>query len=516
MTRLAELTVNSRPIIHNLSIIAQEYSRYAEVVAQCIESHVRRVQPWMKLPAFYLLDAISKNIFDPYARQFTPLVVRLFLDTYEVVDQNTRSKMEEMLLTWRTGAPNGRELFGVVPQLAIERRIWGSDSTQNGAVRRRVFRPSSRPNILVQSSSSRQPGGQPSVSQAQVLSELEFVLGQKERALQANPYDKASQQHVSVLHQLRGLVQAGVSQQELSAILTQLRTLAPAPAPAPRIPPPPPVQHSYPPPQHYPQPTLAPAPPVSTSQVSYPPQPTYPVSYDEPKVEPVDYSTSTSPSTAASKNISNLFSALLKAGVVSASGTPTGAGTTVKEQTPPSTDTSKDVSRDYRRAILSTKIQLNSADITRQRPPIVRFLYDMLSSQCKQCGIRFSDSSLGKKRMEDHLDMHFRQNRKTTQGAGRGHSRGWFIGAEDWIHDGSVDLKGKGRADGLVNAKAIAAAEAAKADAELRAMYVVVPPGDEAQSMSCPICKEPLKAEFLEDDEESVSVEVNSRSMVAQ
>lgn len=79
-----------------------------------------------------------------------------------------------------------------------------------------------------------------------------------------------------------------------------------------------------------------------------------------------------------------------------------------------------------------------------------------------------------------------------------------YLDFQDWIHDGSVDLKGKGRADGLVNAKAIAAAEAAKADAELRAMYVVVPPGDEAQSMSCPICKEPLKAEFLEDDEEWV------------
>ena len=78
----------------------------------------------MKLPAFYLLDAISKNIFDPYARHFTPVVVRLFLDTYDQVDQNTRSKMEEMLLTWRTGAPNGRELFGPVPQVAIERQIW--------------------------------------------------------------------------------------------------------------------------------------------------------------------------------------------------------------------------------------------------------------------------------------------------------------------------------------------------------------------------------------------------------
>lgn len=45
MARLAELTVNSRPIIQNLSMIAQEYSRFAEIVAQCIESHIRRVSP---------------------------------------------------------------------------------------------------------------------------------------------------------------------------------------------------------------------------------------------------------------------------------------------------------------------------------------------------------------------------------------------------------------------------------------------------------------------------------------
>lgn len=77
----------------------------------------------MKLPAFYLLDAISKNVYNPYANGFAPFVVGVFLETYEQVDQSTRSKMEEMLLTWRTGSPNGRELFGVVPQLAIERQI---------------------------------------------------------------------------------------------------------------------------------------------------------------------------------------------------------------------------------------------------------------------------------------------------------------------------------------------------------------------------------------------------------
>ena len=36
MSRLGELTVNSRPIIQNLSVVAQEYSRYAEIVAQRI------------------------------------------------------------------------------------------------------------------------------------------------------------------------------------------------------------------------------------------------------------------------------------------------------------------------------------------------------------------------------------------------------------------------------------------------------------------------------------------------
>lgn len=42
-SRLSELTVNSRPIIQSLSTIAQDYSRYADVVVQCIEQHIRQV-----------------------------------------------------------------------------------------------------------------------------------------------------------------------------------------------------------------------------------------------------------------------------------------------------------------------------------------------------------------------------------------------------------------------------------------------------------------------------------------
>lgn len=176
--------------------------------------------------------------------------------------------------------------------------------------------------------------------------------------------------------------------------------------------------------------------------------------YSHPKVEPApaNLASSSSAPPVPAVNISNLFNALKKAGVVSANATPTGAGQTAREQTPPPAETPKDALREYRKAIVSARIHLNSSDIMRyvparvfeavdhvnlthssyrrQRLPIVRYLYDTAPSQCKQCGIRFSDSSSGKKRMEDHLDMHFRQNRKTTQNSGRGHCRSWFVNVE--------------------------------------------------------------------------------------
>ncbi|CDO71284.1 hypothetical protein BN946_scf184908.g41 [Trametes cinnabarina] len=499
VTRLSNLTVNSRPIIQNLSMVAQEYTRFADVVVQCIDQHIRRVPAWMKLPAFYLLDAISKNVYDPYARHFAPIVANLFIETYEAVDVTTRSKMEEMLLTWRTGAPNGRELFGVVPQLAIEQHIWGSGSAQTA------------PGNRASSSSI--------ISQAQVLSELEFVLGQKERLLHANPYDKSTQHHVAILQQLRALVQVGVSQEELKQILAQLRSLSASSPPA-SVPVPAPPLYAAPP-------AFAPPPPLSAGSAaplpSYSQHPSYPVPSEQVKAEPIDMSrfmtaqqtqqASASLTSAAPpvSDITNLFNALVKAGVVPSSGTPSGtpkgAGASSQPEAQPQVveDAARDSRHDYRKLMLSYKVKLTSTDIIRQRPPIVNLLYDSLPTQCKQCGVRFPSSTSGKKQFEDHLDMHFRQNRKASQAVGRGYSRSWFISLDDWIHGDSVDVKGKGRADGRTSSSKVAAAEeAAQRDAELRAMHVVVPPGDEAKPISCPICKEHLKSEFLEDEEEWV------------
>ena len=75
---------------------------------------------------------------------------------------------------------------------------------------------------------------------------------------------------------------------------------------------------------------------------------------------------------------------------------------------------------------------------------------------------------------------------------------------QDWIRDlpYSSGDKDAGLSSRLSNAKAIATAESAKRDAELCARFVVVPPGDEAKHVTCPICKEVFKSEFNEDDEE--------------
>jgi hypothetical protein len=116
------------------------------------------------------------------------------------VDKTTRNKMEEMLLTWRTGSSAGKKLFGVLPQIAIGRCIWGDGAANyNVSVSRLIFVSFEVTHYL----QSLFLCGR--VTEAQVLSELEYPLGQKEHALQTNPYDTTSQNHINLLHQVCAL-----------------------------------------------------------------------------------------------------------------------------------------------------------------------------------------------------------------------------------------------------------------------------------------------------------------------
>lgn len=306
---------------------------------------------------------------------------------------------------------------------------------------------------------------------------MEFTLRQKERSLQSNPYDAVAQNHISVLSQvrlcpevsffllttkqLRKLVEAGVSQDELAQILGQLRALVrPTSAPPPAIPP---TKYTsalpYPPSFTYHQ-TVVPA--GAPLHPQYPPSrtPNYSNSAQQFQSSDTSRPTAMNPVVAttappAMPSITGLFEALVKAGVVSATSTPTGAGATAHVQDDlqrQPTDVQGPIEskaeecRAYKNAILAEDVKFSSADISRyslhpaceswthlpgrHRPKIVHFLYDRMPVQCKQCGLRFSDTAQGKRAMQEHLDMHFRQNRKASQSIGRGHSRSWFLGAE--------------------------------------------------------------------------------------
>lgn len=430
------------------------------------------------------------------------MVSDIFLDSYNQVDPSTRVKMEEMLWTWRDGGQNGRELFGIGPQESIERAILPINS--------RHLTPSRLP--IAESPQEGQ-----TITKGQVLIDLEVTLNQQERRLQLNAYDSNIRQNIEVLKQLRNVVQTShIKQHELVAIDSQLRQMnRDLPPPPPVIPQPPTYRSSVPINQPIynalAQSVLPSADTVASHSgisVDYPvlnyafsqpatnqsTPPANSLSFAQPPQSTNSTSGRSSSVTTRSTDIANLFNSLVQAGIVPPPSATNAISNSAKNEE--SKDVQPHEEMEYEHNLLSINITLTSSDVAKSRTGIISYLYERMPVQCKQCAIRFPDGSVGKKRMEDHLDMHFRQNRKASENIGRGHSRSWFVGIKDWTSDSSSALKGKGRADAKLSA------EAEAEEAKLRASYVVVPPGDEAKSVQCPICKETLKCEFLEDDED--------------
>ncbi|KAK9448569.1 uncharacterized protein V1518DRAFT_427727 [Limtongia smithiae] len=111
MISLEELTSNSRPIITNLTIIAQENIQAATAITRAIEDHIARCAPQAKLPALYLLDSICKNVGSPYTLLFGRNLYKTFTNAYTTVSDPTRRKMHELFHTWILPPANQVSLF---------------------------------------------------------------------------------------------------------------------------------------------------------------------------------------------------------------------------------------------------------------------------------------------------------------------------------------------------------------------------------------------------------------------
>ena len=328
------------------------------------------MHPAIKLPAWYLLDSISKNLGLPYTQLFSSFVASLFLECYDLVDDSTRGKMEEMLVTWRTGGPSGVELFGQTVQLTIERVVWGDMSS-----------------------------GSSGPTPSRVLIELDVILAQKTRAVDQNPTDMESRSHIEVLQQvrcsgglyllprfstylfgpqLRGMVQGtAMSAADLSAIITRLRDLAKntaSAAPAlPAMPPPPPLpQPGY----NLPPPTINPIANVSTDAIS---SVLSALISQSPAPAPVAASPA-EPATPPVPDVSQLFKSLLAAGLISGDGsTPVPVSSQPQDDSPKiepiielkpsSVDSKLTAMREYERRLLSLQVSLSASGLQRYVVP---------------------------------------------------------------------------------------------------------------------------------------------------
>ncbi|KAL8778752.1 MAG: hypothetical protein Q9213_007265 [Squamulea squamosa] len=112
---LLDLTQNNKHEINLLTVIASEYVGKAVELSRVLESHIRNVPPDRKLPAFYVLDSIAKNVGGAYTRCLGQNLYHTFMNAYASVQAPIRKKLDEMVKTWKEPVPGSTDMRPVFP-----------------------------------------------------------------------------------------------------------------------------------------------------------------------------------------------------------------------------------------------------------------------------------------------------------------------------------------------------------------------------------------------------------------
>ena len=86
-------------------------------------------------------------------------------------------------------------------------------------------------------------------------------------------------------------------------------------------------------------------------------------------------------------------------------------------------------------------LTLSPNDINTPHPGLHYHLYEAIPLQCKQCGLRFSqsDDQDSKSIFDAHLDWHFRMKKKLRDRGKKTSSREWYVPGEDWVLEQPVE-----------------------------------------------------------------------------
>lgn len=169
-------------------------------------------------------------------------------------------------------------------------------------------------------------------------------------------------------------------------------------------------------------------------------------------------------------------------------------------------------------------LQLCQQTIIQDNPTVMQLrhlLYRYKPNKCSTCGKRFGTSEEEKKQERDHLDWHFRINKriKGTSGANGTtakniQSRNWYLEDTQWqrFNDEEIVSTTRTETDSITLANLDAATTQAVpgsndsqkpssqiAEADLAKKFVTVPETSDEMSFQCPICREVQSAVYNDD-----------------
>nr|CCA16817.1 conserved hypothetical protein [Albugo laibachii Nc14] len=89
----------AKDIINSLTMAAEKFE-FAQEIVQFLETKIHRVSPNFKLPIFYLMDSILKNVKGPYPKLFGEHIVPLYCNCVRQVTPKDLRRFVHVLNTW--------------------------------------------------------------------------------------------------------------------------------------------------------------------------------------------------------------------------------------------------------------------------------------------------------------------------------------------------------------------------------------------------------------------------------
>ena len=215
-TTLDGLTFNSRPIITTLTQLAEEHMSLAQEFVGLIENRLEKCVPSQKLFTFYVMDSICKNAGSPYTIYFSKNLHKLFRKTYLLVDNQTRTKMISMFKTWMVPLPAGDLMFDHSSLNSIENFLIKASA---------LHQKSATPPAIQQHTAHNGPAGS-NITVKSLLSDIDKLALITQSKLVSTPDDAKLQAKVAILKQLRQELQKErLAPEFLSQVHQQLKQI---------------------------------------------------------------------------------------------------------------------------------------------------------------------------------------------------------------------------------------------------------------------------------------------------